>query len=40
MLPDTQTLIDAGRLIQWALRPHARPATEEEYQHLIDRYRV
>jgi hypothetical protein len=39
MLPDTQTLIDAGRLIQWALRPHARPATEEEYQHLVDRYR-
>ncbi len=39
MLPDTQTLFDAGRLIQWALRPHARPATEEEYQRLIDRYR-
>jgi len=39
MLPDTQTLIDADRLIQWALRPHARPATEEKYQHLIDRYR-
>lgn len=39
MLPDTQTLIDVGRLIQWALRPHARPATEEEYQRLIDRYR-
>ena len=39
MLPDTQTLIDAGRLIQWALRPHARPATEEEYQDLVDRYR-
>src|SRR3954454_1491420 len=39
MLPDTQSLIDAGRLIQWALRPHARPVTEEEYQHLVDRYR-
>ena len=39
MLPDMQTLIDAGRLIQWALRPHARPATEEEYQYLVDRYR-
>src|SRR5260370_12199210 len=39
MLPDAQTLFDAGRLIQWALRPHARPATEEEYQYLIDRYR-
>src|SRR5262249_48293426 len=39
MHPDMQTLIDAGRLIQWALRPHARPATEEEYQHLVDRYR-
>jgi len=39
MLSDTQTLFDAGRLIQWALRPHARPTTEEEYQHLIDRYR-
>lgn len=39
MLPDTQTLIDAGRLIQWALRPHARPVIEEEYQRLIERYR-
>jgi len=39
MLPDAQTFFDAGRLIQWALRPHARPATEEEYQRLIDRYR-
>src|SRR5260221_11962937 len=39
MLPDAQTLFDAGRLIQWALRPHARPATEEEDQRLIDRYR-
>jgi hypothetical protein len=39
VLPDAQTLIEAGRLIQWALRPHARPAMEEEYQRLIERYR-
>ena len=39
MLPDTQTLIDAGRLIQWALRPHVRPVTRADYQQLIDRYR-
>lgn len=39
MLPETQTLIDAGRLIQWALQPHARPVTKAEYQHLLDRYR-
>src|SRR5438046_2676853 len=39
MLPDTQMLVDAGRLIQWALQPRARPVTKEEYQHLLDRYR-
>jgi len=36
---DAQTLIDAGRLIQWALRPHVRPATTSDYQQLLDRYR-
>jgi hypothetical protein len=28
----------AGRLIQWGLRPLARPAQESEYQELVDRY--
>lgn len=39
MLPDTQMLIDAGRLIQWALQPRAHPMTKAEYQQLLDRYR-
>lgn len=39
MLPDTQILIDAGRLIQWALQPRAHPVTKAEYQQLLDRYR-
>ncbi len=39
MLPETQTLVDAGRLIQWALQPRAHPATKAEYQQLLDRYR-
>ena len=28
----------AGRLIQWGLRPLARPAQEAEYRELVDRY--
>jgi hypothetical protein len=28
----------AGRLLQWALRPLARPAQESEYRELVDRY--
>jgi hypothetical protein len=28
----------AARLVQWGLRPLARPAQEPEYQELIDRY--
>ena len=39
MLPDTQFLIDAGRLIQWALQPRAHPVTKAEYQQLLERYR-
>lgn len=39
MLPETQMLIDAGCLIQWALQPRAHPATKAEYQQLLDRYR-
>jgi hypothetical protein len=39
MLPETQMLIEAGRLIQWALQSRAHPATKAEYQQLLDRYR-
>jgi hypothetical protein len=28
----------AGRLLQWGLRPLARPAQEEEYRELVERY--
>jgi hypothetical protein len=28
----------AGRLIQWGLRPQARPAQEAEYRELVERY--
>jgi hypothetical protein len=28
----------AGRLVQWALRPLARPAQESEYRELVERY--
>lgn len=28
----------AGRLVQWGLRPLARPAQEAEYQELVERY--
>ena len=28
----------AGRLFHWGLQPHARPAQEEEYKALINRY--
>ena len=28
----------AGRLLQWGLRPLARPAQEAEYQELVERY--
>lgn len=31
-------LRDAGRLIQWALRPDARPTTESEYHELLAYY--
>jgi hypothetical protein len=31
-------LRDAGQLIQFGLRPNARPATKQEYQDLVDRY--
>ena len=27
-----------GRLLQWGLRPLSRPAQEQEYQELVDRY--
>ncbi|HEU5381661.1 MAG TPA: hypothetical protein VFV38_40090 [Ktedonobacteraceae bacterium] len=39
MALDTNMLIEAGQLIQWALQPRAHPATKPEYQHLLDRYR-
>ncbi len=39
MLPDTEMLFDAGRLIQWALQPRIHPVTKVEYQQLLDRYR-
>jgi hypothetical protein len=39
MLPETQILIEAGRLIQWALQPRVHPVTKAEYQQLLDRYR-
>ncbi len=39
MLPDTEMLFDAGRLIQWALQPRVHPVTKVEYQQLLDRYR-
>ncbi|HYV19367.1 MAG TPA: hypothetical protein VFC25_10100 [Verrucomicrobiae bacterium] len=29
---------NAGRLVQWALRPLARPAQEAEYRELVERY--
>jgi hypothetical protein len=28
----------AGRLVQWGLRPLARPAQEPEYRELVERY--
>ncbi len=28
----------AGRLVQWGLRPLARPAQEDEYRELVERY--
>lgn len=38
MNPVNEMAAQAGRLIQWALRPLARPAQEAEYQHLVARY--
>jgi hypothetical protein len=35
---DAQGLHDAGRLIQYALRPNARPAGEGDYGRLMDRF--
>lgn len=35
---NAQDLSDIGRLIQWGLRPTARPAQDQEYAALIDRY--
>lgn len=35
---ETDELYDAGRLIQWALRPNVRPTTEPEYGELLNRY--
>jgi len=37
-MSDDNELYIAGRLIQWALRPHARPTAESEYRELLDRY--
>ena len=39
MLPNTDMLFDAGRLIQWALQPRVHPVTKLEYQQLLDRFR-
>jgi hypothetical protein len=39
MLPDTEILFDAGRLIQWALQPRVHPVMKADYQQLLDRYR-
>lgn len=37
--PEGRDLVrQAGRLLQWGLRPHARPAQEAEYRELIERY--
>jgi len=35
---DPQDLYTAGRLLQWAMRPRARPTTDTEYRQLLDRY--
>jgi hypothetical protein len=36
--PDDTVPFQAGRLIQWALRPKAIPFNEPEYRELIDRF--
>jgi len=36
--PEDQELYDAGRLIQFGLRPDARPVTDPEYRELMDRF--
>jgi hypothetical protein len=37
-LSNRDAIWHAARLIQWGLRPLARPAQEPEYQELVDRY--
>lgn len=37
-MTETNELYDAGRLIQWALQPDARPTAEPEYRELLNRY--
>lgn len=37
-MADLQDLYAAGRLLQWALRPRARPTTDPEYRQLLVRY--
>src|SRR5437588_7587447 len=38
IMSEDNELYAAGRLIQWALRPHARPTAESEYRELLDHY--
>jgi len=38
MTSGRDSLWHAGRFIQWALRPLARPAQEAEYRELVERY--
>ena len=38
MSPTRDSVWHAGRLVQWALRPLARPAQESEYRELVERY--
>lgn len=37
-MPRSEGVWHAGRLIQWGLRPVARPAQETEYRELVERY--
>lgn len=37
-MPNRDATWCAGRLVQWGLRPLARPAQEPEYQELVERY--
>lgn len=38
MTVDRDLVWHAGRLVQWGLRPLARPAQEAEYRELVERY--